>query len=56
MSHNARVDIPVLNLIPENLDGYNVLDVGIGDGIWGLYLRAYKTGKFTLTGRGLKWR
>lgn len=40
----APISAPVLNLIPENLDGLRILDCGFGYGEWGLMLRTRKEG------------
>jgi len=40
ISHDGKLDKPVLCLIPENI--YSILDLGCGWGIWGLLLRIQK--------------
>ena len=46
MSHNSTspMNQPLLDLIPDNLDGYNILDCGFGYGEWGFMIRTRKNG------------
>jgi SAM-dependent methyltransferase len=41
---------PVLEIIPDNLDGLKILDVGFGYGEWGLMLRTRKKGNPYIVG------
>ncbi len=41
---------PVLEIIPDNLDGLKILDVGFGYGEWGLMLRTRKNGNPHIVG------
>lgn len=50
MAHHCSLDNSVIDLIPDNLDGWEILDLGCGYGFWGLYLRMKKRGDFIITG------
>ena len=38
MSHNPSLDSPVMKLIPDNIDGFIILDVAHGLCNWGYQL------------------
>lgn len=44
MSHHTCLNIPICNLIPKNIEGWRILDLGCGYGMWGLLLRMTKEG------------
>ena len=50
MSHNQCIEVPVLDLIPENIDKMNIVDCAFGYGLWGLFMRLRKNGTSTITG------
>ncbi len=50
MSHNPSLDSPIMKLIPDNIDGFIILDVAHGHGNWGYQLRTKKNGNPLLIG------
>jgi 2-polyprenyl-3-methyl-5-hydroxy-6-metoxy-1,4-benzoquinol methylase len=40
----------VLALLPESLDGLTILEIGVGEGLWGFLLRTQRRGSFRLIG------
>lgn len=44
MSHHQCIEEPILALIPDNLDGMNIIDCAFGFGLWGLFMRLRKQG------------
>ncbi len=50
MSHNPSIDRPVMNLIPDDIDGIIILDVAHGLGSWGYQMRTKKKGNPILIG------
>ena len=45
MSHCITIEPVVLSLLPSNLDGLKILDIGIGHGQWAFILRSQKYGR-----------
>jgi SAM-dependent methyltransferase len=44
MSHSITIQPTILSLLPDDLEGKRILDVGIGHGQWGYILRTWKKG------------
>ena len=50
MSHHRTIEQTVFSILPIDIGGLKVLDVGMGEGLWGFILKTQKNGKFHLTG------
>lgn len=50
MSHSITIEPKILSLLPENLDGKRILDVGIGHSMWGFLIRTWKKGRPYIVG------
>jgi 2-polyprenyl-3-methyl-5-hydroxy-6-metoxy-1,4-benzoquinol methylase len=50
LSHHKSIEHKILDLIPTNLLGETVLDVGVGEGLWGFLLRTQKRGNPRIIG------
>lgn len=50
MAHNINIESKVLSLLPDDLEGKRILDVGIGHGLWALILRSWKRGNPYIVG------
>ena len=50
MSHRGLENNQLLELIPDDLNNYEILDLGAGYGFWGWAIRTHKTGTPQITG------